>query len=36
MIQPHEPAILDLGIISLHDAIRRWRPGSSRLRVSWK
>ena len=23
MIQPHEPAILDLGIISLHDAIRR-------------
>jgi hypothetical protein len=23
MIQPHEPAILDLGVISLHDAIRR-------------
>ncbi len=23
MIQPHEPAILDLGIISIHDAIRR-------------
>jgi hypothetical protein len=23
MIQPHEPAILDLGVIALHDAIRR-------------
>ena len=23
MIQPHEPAILDLAVISLHDAIRR-------------
>jgi hypothetical protein len=27
MIQAHEPAILDLGIISLHDAIRRVAAG---------
>jgi hypothetical protein len=34
MIQAHEPAILDLGIISLHDAIRRVAAGTLERRGS--